>query len=65
MRGIDGSVRLRAPEGGERWPANALCDLNVTSDKGPSVAVFLSESDVRTLVRQLNEQLPPPREKVA
>lgn len=61
MRAIDGQVRLRAPEGQERWPANARVDLSVISDKGPSVAVFLTESDVRTLMARLREHLDPPR----
>lgn len=61
MRGIDGSIRIRAREDGVRWPENARCDLSVTSVKGPSAAVFLTESDVRTLIDRLREQLDPPR----
>ena len=62
MRGIDGSVRLLAPEGdaGARWPANAVCDLSVTSQEGTSSSVYLSLSDVAVLVKQLSDFLPPP-----
>lgn len=60
MRAIDGTVRVRAPEEHERWPAGARIDLSVTSDKGPSAAVFLTESDVRTLYEQLRCHLDPP-----
>lgn len=60
MRCIDGAIRLYARERDEQqWPATAVCDLSVTSAAGPSAAVYMTESDVRTLIRHLCEQIYP------
>jgi len=59
VRVVDGNVRILAQE--ENFPDDAVADISVTSDFGPSAAVFLTRDDCRKLIDWLDLVATPER----